>query len=111
MEDLVERFRLGAAQKEGPRYSRSLRQMALEYMALASAQGVSQGEIAASLGVPKETLRRWQQKEERPQGTALHEVVVVDRGLRGGPVLRMPSGAWVEGLSVSELVTVLESLG
>ena len=109
MEDLVGRFRLEAAQKVERRYSRSLRQAALEYMALASAQGASQREVAARLGVAEATLSRWLQQERRP-GSAVHEVVVVDHDRGEGPVLRMPSGAWVEGLSVSELVTVLEAL-
>ena len=42
---------------------------------------------------------------------ALHEVVVVERAGMRSPVLVMPSGARVEGLSVSDLVAVLEALG
>lgn len=111
MEELVRQFRQEAAQREGLRYPPSLRQMALEYAEFACARGGSRREIAASLGLPEATLSRWQQENAKPQTPALHEVVVVERAGEGGPVVTMPSGVRVEGLSLAELVTVLEALG
>jgi len=61
-------------------------------------------------GVPEGTLSRWQQEKAKPRAPALHEVVVVERAVGGGPVLTMPSGVRVAGLSLAELVTVLEAL-
>ncbi|SRR5579885_58617 len=112
MEELVHRFRQEAAQREGLRYPLSLRQIALEYAEQASARGSSRREIASSLGVPEATLRRWQQETTKPQALALHEVVVVERTAdESALVLTMPSGVRVQGLSLAELVTVLEALG
>lgn len=111
MEELARRFRRGAEHRRGLRYSNELRQLAVEYATAASAQGVSRREIAESLGLSEATLVRWQQ-EARPAGPApLHEVVVVERAHASHPVLVMPSGARVEGLSMSDLVAVLEALG
>jgi len=111
MEELLHRFRQAASEREGLRYPQSLRQLALEYAALVSNRGGSRREIAASLGLPEGTLSRWQKREVRPAAPPLHEVVIVEPPGGAGPVLRLPSGAWVEGLSVGELVTVLRSLG
>lgn len=112
MEELVHRFRQEAAQREGLRYPLSLRQIALEYAELACARGGSRREVAASLGLPEATLSRWQQETAKPQALALHEVVVVEQaGGGGGSLLTMPSGVRVQGLSLAELVTVLEALG
>ena len=112
MEELVRRFRRGAEHRQGLRYSQDLRQLAVEYAATASAQGVSRREIAESLGLSEATLVRWQQRTGAAAGPApLHEVVVVERAHVSHPVLVLPSGARVEGLSVAELVMVLEALG
>lgn len=111
MEELLLRFRQESAHREGLRYPVSLRQIAREYAALASGQGRSRREIAASLGLPEATLSRWQQQEPNAaENSSLHEVVVVDRAGEG-PVLIMPSGMRVEGLRLAELVSVLGALG
>jgi len=111
MEELARRFRVEAGQREGLRYPRELRQLAVQYAS--SAVGLSRRQIAAALGLNEATLVRWQRSE--PAGrcvpAALHEVVVVDQAGRNRPVLVMPSGVRVEGLSVGELVSMLEALG
>jgi hypothetical protein len=109
MQELARRFRRGAQERAGLRYSRQLRQVALDYAELARAQGQGQREIAEALELPEATLTRWQ--KARGDSVALHEVVVVDRPQVGQLVLVLPSGARVEGLSVPELVSVLEALG
>ena len=111
MEELARRFRRGAEQRRGLRYSPELRQLAVEYATQASAQGASRLEIAESLGLSEATLVRWQQGTGAAGPAPLHEVVVVERAPGHAPVLVMPSGARVEGLSVPELVMVLEALG
>lgn len=114
MEDLARRFRRGAEQREGLRYPQELRLLALEYARMASARGESRQEIADSLGLSEATLHRWQQGTTTVGSAAhsfLHEVVLAEHSFTGGPVLVMPSGARVEGLSVRDLVAVLEALG
>lgn len=111
MEELARRFRQEAGQREGLRYSQELRQLAVQYAA--STVGLSRRQIAAALGLNEATLIRWQGSEPvaRCAPAALHEVVVVDQAGRSQPVLVMPSGVRVEGLSVGELVSMLEALG
>ena len=109
MQELARRFRRGAQERAGLRYSRQLRQVALDYVELARSQGQGQREIAEALGLPEATLIRWQ--KARGDSVALHEVVLVDRPQGGTLVLVMPSGVRVEGLSVLDLVSVLEALG
>jgi len=111
MEELARRFRRGAEHRGGLRYGPELRQLAMEYAATAAAQGASQREIADSLGLSEATLVRWQQGTRTEGPASLHEVVVVERAQTSRPILVMPSGARVEGLSVPDLVMVLEALG
>lgn len=111
MEELARRFRRRAEHRGGLRYSPELRQLAVEYAAMAAAEGASRREIAESLGLSEATLVRWQQGIETAGPAPLHEVVVVERAHCSRPVLVMPSGARVEGLSVAELMRVLEALG
>jgi transposase-like protein len=111
MEELARRFRRGAEHRQGLRYPQELRQLAVKYATQASAQGTSQREIAESLGLSEPTLVRWQQGDGAAGPAPLHEVVVVERAHASHPVLVMPSGARIEGLSVADLVMVLEALG
>lgn len=112
MEELARRFRLEAGRRGGLRYPRELRQLAVQYAA-AAAEALSRREIASALGLSEATLMRWQRSEvvARWGPAALHEVIVVDQAGASRPVLVMPSGVRVEGLSVGELVSVLECLG
>lgn len=111
MEDLARRFRVEAGRREGLRYPQQLRQLAVQYAA-AAAEASSRREIASALGLSEATLIRWQRSEPVTGcAPALHEVVVVDQAGRSQPVLVMPSGVRVEGLSVGELVSMLEALG
>jgi hypothetical protein len=108
MEELARRFRRAAEKRTGLRYARELRGLALQYAAEASGGGKRGREIAADLGLNAATLARWQEGASS-ESSALREVVVVESG--GGPVLVMPSGLRVEGLSISELISVLAGLG
>jgi transposase-like protein len=106
------RFRREAGHRLGLRYSPELRLLAVQYATMASAQGMRRRQIAESLGVSEPTLVRWQEEIGVAGSASLHEVVVVERAAHGSnPVLVMPSGARVEGLSVPDLLRVLETLG
>lgn len=109
MEDLVRRFQRGAQERTGLRYGSKLRHLAVQYCEVAEARGKRPGEIAAALGLNAVTLSRWRRGVGQAAPSAVHEVVVVDPA--AGPVLVMPSGVRVEGLSVAELVAILEGLG
>jgi len=111
MEELARRFRREAEHRQGLRYSPELKLLAVQYATMASAQGMSRRQIAESLGLSEPTLVRWQEELGAAGSAPLHEVVVVERAHGSSPVLVMPSGARVEGLSVLDLLTILETLG
>src|ERR1700730_9831254 len=107
MEELARQFCREARERSGLRYSGEQRQVALAYAREAARCGRSRREIAAALCLNEAPLSRW------PGGGGetgpLHEVVVVETAATGGGVLVMPSGVRVEGLSLRELVSVLEA--
>jgi len=108
MEELARRFCREAKERTGLRYSEELRRVALDYARAAEKRGKSWREIAETLSLSEVTLSRWQGNSG---AVALHEVVVVESGGAGAPVLVTPSGVRVEGLSLRELISVLEALG
>jgi hypothetical protein len=109
MEDLLRQFRKGAATRRGIRYSSELRQVAVRYAEQSEGAGWSRERVAETLGLCKATLCRWLRAAE-PEVPALHEVLVVGSRPRSGPVLILPSGARVEGLSVDELAKLLGAI-
>lgn len=109
MEELARRFCREAGERTGLRYSQELRRVAMEYARAAEKRGKGRREIAETLGLSEATLSRWQQGDSG--AVPLHEVVVVEGLGAGTPILVTPSGVRVEGLSVRELISVLEALG
>lgn len=105
MEDLARRFCRQALERPGLRYSEALREVAVDYARWAEGRGQGRREVAGTLGLCEATLSRWLQGGMEP---ALHEVVVVEGDVASDrPVLVMPSGIRVEGLSERELISVL----
>jgi transposase len=112
MEELARRFCRQARERPGLRYSKESQQVALAYARVAERSGRSRREVAAALCLSQATLFRWLQRGSQAASIPLHEVVVVESGeAAGSPVLVMPSGVRVEGLSLAEVVSVLEALG
>ena len=109
MEELLRQFRKGAATRRGIRYSAELREIAVRYAEQAEEAGWSRDRVAEALGLCKATLDRWLRAAE-PGKTALHEVLVVGSRPEGAPVLILPSGARVEGLSVDALAKLLGAI-
>ena len=108
MEDLARRFCRQALERSGLRYSEELRQVAREYARWAEGRGQARRAVAETLGLCEATLSRWLQGDVVP---ALHEVVVIDSDEASErPVLVMPSGIRVEGLSERELISILAML-
>jgi hypothetical protein len=114
MEDLAEAFCRGAKERPGLRYSKELRQLAIEYGWKARAQGCSRRWIAEQLGVSESSVIDWLRRSDEPcvpGSSRVHEVKLTEPAVAvSGPVLVMPSGARVEGLSMRDLVSLLGTL-
>lgn len=113
MHDLLARFRRGAQSRPGLRYSAELRRLAVSYARLARERGDRRRRIAGDLGVSEWSLARWLRREtEAPAAAraAVFEVAIVDDAPPSRAVVVAPSGLRVEGLSVREIVAVLEAL-
>jgi hypothetical protein len=115
MEDLAARFREGVKERGGFRYPKELRELAVEYARQGRGRGAPWRRIGEELGLCKATLERWVERGKEPSASvghsALHEVgVVVEPSVASRPVLVMPCGARVEGLTMGDLVSVLEAL-
>ena len=114
MEELAERFRREAQERSGRIYSEELRRLAVEYACWAQAGGQGKRKIAASLGLRTGSLVEWLRGRAEPDGSVglvLREVSVVEEFSPHRPVLVMPSGVRVEGLSARDLVAILGALG
>jgi hypothetical protein len=116
MEDLALEFRRGAKERRaGFRYSEELRQLAVEYARQARELGHGRRWAAKRLGLSDGTMISWLRGSfevgaSRP--LQVHEVKLTEPAAAvSQPVLVMPSGARVEGLSMSELATLLGALG
>ena len=115
MEDLAGEFCRGSEARPGLRYSPELRQLAIKYAQQARAQGHSWRRIAARLGLSDWSLGDWLRRKQEPsagQSLRVHEVKLTEPTVETRqPVLVMPSGARVEGLSLGDLVALLRALG
>jgi transposase len=116
MEDLALEFRRGAQERRAGRcYSEELRQLALEYARQARELGHGRRWIAKRLGLSDGTVISWLRgiSEGGSSGPLrVHEVKLTESAsAESQPVLFMPSGARVEGLSMRELVEILGALG
>ncbi len=115
MEDLAVEFCRGVKERPGLRYSTELRQLAVEYARQAKEHGHTRRRIAERLGLREKSLSRWQRRDLDPvdrRSLQVHEVKLTEPvAATSQPVLVMPSGARVEGLSVSDLVALLRAIG
>ena len=105
-------FRRGAKNRlSGRGYAEELRQLAIEYARQAREEGHGRRWVAKRLGLSGGTLLSWLRGSvevgaDRP--LRVHEVKLTEPAAAASqPVLVMPSGARVEGLSMSDLVTLL----
>lgn len=114
MEDLAAGFCRGAKERTGLRYTEALRQVAVEYARQARGQGHSWRLIAERLGLSEWSLHRWLSRSAEGgecHSLQVHEVRVTEQTTASQPVLVMPSGARVVGLSMRDLVALLGALG
>jgi hypothetical protein len=114
MEDLALEFRRRAKERQaGRRYSEDLRQLAVEYARQARERGHGRRRVAKQLGLSEGTIIEWLRGSGGSRlPLRVHEVKLTEPTAVGSqPVLVMPSGARVEGLSMSDLVALLGALG
>lgn len=105
----------------GRRYPRRLQRRVVKYYRLRSSQGLSDGEIAAELGIPSKTIVRWHEHTPLPgrlalQAPAFEPVHIVQptaavaNTARGPIVVRGPAGLCIEGLDLESLTELVRRL-
>ena len=104
--------RIGRLERgRGRRYPASLRERIERYVTARREFGYSWDSLSAELGIPAETMRRWQQDSRGETGATLVPVEVVDAVVAERTVAVVsPSGWRLEGLGVAEAVAVLRAL-
>lgn len=96
----------------GRPYPEALRRAAVEYGRQREQQGASVGTVAAELGVSGPSLSRWLRKgQEAESGFRAIELVAAPCGATATRVIvHGPRGLRIEGLTVLDVVTLLERL-
>jgi hypothetical protein len=104
----------------GRRYPKRVQKRVVEYYRLRSSQGLSDGEIAAEVGIPSKTIQRWH--EQTPEATsqtqspAFEPVQIAEpvasamHAYRGTLVVRGPAGLCIEGLDLDTLAELVRRL-
>lgn len=110
----IERVRRGGG---SPRYGRSLRELALRLLAERQGRGETVWKVSAELGLPWQTLRRWELAGSaagaKSTEGAFRRVRVVDeaRGANSQSfVVQGPTGLQISGLTVAELAALWRAL-
>jgi transposase-like protein len=95
------------------RYSPALRARILDVVQAHRAQGASWAQLAEQLDVSLETLRRWCASTSRKKGAARMQRVrvVADRPASSAVSLVSASGNRVEGLTLEQVIALLQALG
>jgi hypothetical protein len=121
IDDELRDFRRELARVErGQWYPEALRERVAAWAGGRRAGGATWREIAATIGVPAETLRRWTSTTARTAGPALVPIEVVsepeaehehqgadDRGVR----IITPGGHRIEGLTTADAIAIVRVLG
>ena len=98
-----------AALQRGPGiyYPEALRERIVRWARRQLAAGGTAAAATASLGIGRDTLRRWL----APESTALVRVEVVDTPRAAEVSVVSPSGFRIDGLTIDEATAVLRRLG
>ena len=105
----------------GRRYPKRLQRRVVEHYRLRSSQGLSDREIAAELGIPWQTIRRWHEQTPQPavaspDSPAFELVQIVDPAAPTAPsarstlVVRGPAGLCIEGLDLDAVAELFRRL-
>jgi hypothetical protein len=99
------------------RYKPALRRRAVAYLGRCEGDGETAWTVSSKLGLPWQTLRRWQQAGEgKAEPRVAFRRVAVERDERrdtrgAGLAVEGPLGLRIEGLTISELAELWRSLG
>jgi hypothetical protein len=103
----------------GRRYPKRLQKLVVEHYRLRSSQGLSDGHIAAELGIPAKTIQRWHQQTPAPtpapqRAPEFEPVHIVEptamTAARSPLVVRGPAGICIEGLDLDALAELVRRL-
>jgi hypothetical protein len=107
----------GEAQGGSLRYKPALRRRAVAYLTRRVGTGETAWTVGGELGLPWQTLQRWQRAGEgQVEKSGAFRRVAVSRDERrvvprSGMVVQGPQGLRVEGLGIRELAELWRSLG
>jgi hypothetical protein len=93
----------------GRRYPHALRDRVAAFAEARRVDGASWAEIGAELGLRLETVRRWCAHNEVPASCAILPVEIVAEA-RTVLTVVAPSGLRVEGVTLAEVVALLQAL-
>lgn len=101
----------------GRRYSKRLQRRVVEHYRMRTLEGLSNRQIAAELGIPWETIHRWNKELADSsivptQSPTFTPVEVLDSAppVRSTLVVRGPAGLYIEGLDVDALAELVRRL-
>jgi hypothetical protein len=103
----------------GRRYSKRLQKLVVDHYRMCSSQGLSDGQIAAELGIPWKTIQRWHEQAPdhaltRPRTPDFEPVHIVEPTAKGAAhsplVVRGPAGLCIEGLDLDALAELVRRL-
>jgi transposase len=102
----------GAKGRQGTCFAPDLKARAARWISERRAAGATAAQIAEELGVASGTVLRWSADARLKQARALVPVQIVpDRGGNREVSVVSPSGFRIEGLSLTEAMTLLRALG
>lgn len=102
------RRELAAQRGPGVYYPEPLRERAARWARQQLAAGATAAAVATSLGIGRDTLRRWL---ATPTTTALVPVEIIDEPSAAEVTVVSPNGFRISGLTVDEAIAVLRRLG
>jgi DNA-binding transcriptional regulator LsrR (DeoR family) len=102
------RRELAAQRGPGVYYPERLRERATRWARQQLAAGATAGAVATSLGIGRDTLRRWMATAAT---TALVPVEIVDEPSAAQVTVVSPNGFRISGLTLDDAIVVLRRLG
>lgn len=101
----------GIPRGRGRRFPAALRQRIVAWLVLRRAQGAECRELALELGMSTTTLQRWlTARREPPRHLALRPVTMLDEPAQRSLTLVGPSGLRLEGLTLADVLALLQGL-
>ena len=108
LQDLLRRLS-AIPRGRGRRFPAELRERIVAWTAARRARGAWWCELSRALGVPAKTLKRWA-TPRAPRVLALRPVDVIDEAPVRTVTIVAPSGLRIEGVMISDVITILRGL-